>query len=151
MCIFAYFQLFKKLDECNKELKKYSHVNKKALDQFVNFSEQKTKLIKRKEEIDSAHQVCTDTYVRLSLFHHQVCTDMYVRLSFFHYLSQDTKTTHGVRKWCSMGNNLILNIMDVIVIPDLVAWMLQSHWHATIGRYSHVCHYMILNLLLLPF
>ena len=50
-------QLFKKLDHANQELKKYSHVNKKALDQFVNFSDQKDKLIKRKDELDSAHQV----------------------------------------------------------------------------------------------
>ncbi|NXS82398.1 SMC3 protein, partial [Erpornis zantholeuca] len=28
-------QLFRKLEQCNTELKKYSHVNKKALDQFV--------------------------------------------------------------------------------------------------------------------
>ena len=39
------------------ELKKFSHVNKKALDQFVNFSDQKEKLIKRKEELDSAYKV----------------------------------------------------------------------------------------------
>uniref|UniRef100_A0A8C6QSA6 Structural maintenance of chromosomes protein n=1 Tax=Nannospalax galili TaxID=1026970 RepID=A0A8C6QSA6_NANGA len=45
-------QLFRKLEQCNTELKKYSHVNKKALDQFVNFSEQKEKLIKRQEELD---------------------------------------------------------------------------------------------------
>ncbi len=50
-------QLFKKLDQANQELKKYSHVNKKALDQFVNFSDQKEKLIKRKEELDSGHKV----------------------------------------------------------------------------------------------
>ena len=42
----------KRLDECNQELKKYSHVNKKALDQFVSFSEQKEKLLARKDEID---------------------------------------------------------------------------------------------------
>ncbi|XP_022671008.1 structural maintenance of chromosomes protein 3-like [Varroa destructor] len=47
-------QLFKKLDQANNELKKYSHVNKKALDQFVSFSEQKEKLMKRKEELDRA-------------------------------------------------------------------------------------------------
>ena len=52
-----YLQLFKKLEQCNKELKKYSHVNKKALDQFVNFSDQKEKLIKRKEELDRAYDV----------------------------------------------------------------------------------------------
>ncbi len=50
-------QLFKKLDQANQELKKYSHVNKKALDQFINFSDQKEKLIKRKEELDRAYQV----------------------------------------------------------------------------------------------
>ena len=30
--------LMKKLEYCNKKLKKYSHVNKKAYDQYVNFS-----------------------------------------------------------------------------------------------------------------
>lgn len=45
-------QLFKKLETSNMELKKYSHVNKKALDQFISFSEQKEKLVSRKEEID---------------------------------------------------------------------------------------------------
>ena len=46
-------QLFKKLEAANVELKKYSHVNKKALDQFISFSEQKEKLVARKEEIDT--------------------------------------------------------------------------------------------------
>nr|KAG5687962.1 hypothetical protein BaRGS_023086 [Batillaria attramentaria] len=49
-------KLFKKLEQCNTELKRYSHVNKKALDQFVNVSDQKEKLIKRKEELDRAHE-----------------------------------------------------------------------------------------------
>jgi len=44
--------LMKKLEEINKKLRKYSHVNKKAFDQFVNFSEQRTQLIQRREEID---------------------------------------------------------------------------------------------------
>ena len=30
----------------------FSHVNKKALDQFMSFSDQKEKLVKRKEELD---------------------------------------------------------------------------------------------------
>jgi len=58
-------QLFKKLEQCNQELKKYSHVNKKALDQFVNFSDQKDKLIKRNEEIDRAHQSIKDLMYHL--------------------------------------------------------------------------------------
>lgn len=37
-------------------MKKYNHVNKKALDQFLSFSEQKEKLYKRKEELDVADQ-----------------------------------------------------------------------------------------------
>ncbi|XP_060076543.1 structural maintenance of chromosomes protein 3-like [Ylistrum balloti] len=53
-------QLFKKLEQCNHELKKYSHVNKKALDQFVNFSDQKEKLIKRKDELDRGHESILD-------------------------------------------------------------------------------------------
>lgn len=61
-------QLFKKLENCNQELKRYSHVNKKALDQFVNFSDQKEKLIKRKEELDSAHQVHV-TWMEQALIH----------------------------------------------------------------------------------
>ena len=44
--------LMKKLEEINKKMRKYSHVNKKAFDQYVNFSEQRTQLIKRREEID---------------------------------------------------------------------------------------------------
>ncbi|XP_063841630.1 LOW QUALITY PROTEIN: structural maintenance of chromosomes protein 3-like [Scylla paramamosain] len=48
-------QLFKKLENANMELKKYSHVNKKALDQFISFSEQKEKLVMRKEELDRGY------------------------------------------------------------------------------------------------
>ncbi|XP_069194888.1 structural maintenance of chromosomes protein 3 isoform X3 [Procambarus clarkii] len=48
-------QLFKKLEGANMELKKYSHVNKKALDQFISFSEQKEKLVMRKEELDRGY------------------------------------------------------------------------------------------------
>ena len=53
-------QLFKQLEKANQELKKYSHVNKKALDQYVSFSEQKEKLIKRKEELDKGHKKIQD-------------------------------------------------------------------------------------------
>ncbi|XP_012273466.1 structural maintenance of chromosomes protein 3 [Orussus abietinus] len=44
--------LFKEMEKANNHLKKYSHVNKKALDQFMSFSDQKEKLVKRKEELD---------------------------------------------------------------------------------------------------
>jgi len=45
--------LMRQLDQINKKLKKYSHVNKKAYDQFVNFSEQREDLLKRKQELDN--------------------------------------------------------------------------------------------------
>lgn len=45
-------ELEKALEKVNKKLKKYSHVNKKAFDQYVNFSEQRESLIKRKDELD---------------------------------------------------------------------------------------------------
>jgi len=38
-------------------LKKYAHVNKKALDQFLQFSDERDKLTNRKAEIDEAHRV----------------------------------------------------------------------------------------------
>eukprot|EP00591_Stephanopyxis_turris_P001553 CAMPEP_0195512374 /NCGR_PEP_ID=MMETSP0794_2-20130614/4351_1 /TAXON_ID=515487 /ORGANISM="Stephanopyxis turris, Strain CCMP 815" /LENGTH=1145 /DNA_ID=CAMNT_0040640147 /DNA_START=40 /DNA_END=3477 /DNA_ORIENTATION=+ len=44
--------LLKSLEKCNKNLKKYSHVNKKAYDQYVNFSEQREQLLGRKTELD---------------------------------------------------------------------------------------------------
>lgn len=48
--------LFKELEKANQHLKKYNHVNKKALDQFLSFSEQKEKLYRRKEELDIGDQ-----------------------------------------------------------------------------------------------
>lgn len=51
-------QLMQKLSKCNEQLKKYAHVNKKALDQYVNFSEQRETLISRKSELDTgAHSI----------------------------------------------------------------------------------------------
>jgi structural maintenance of chromosome 3 (chondroitin sulfate proteoglycan 6) len=46
-------ELMKKLHQTNEKLKDYSHVNKKALDQYVNFSEQRSTLLERKAELDS--------------------------------------------------------------------------------------------------
>lgn len=43
--------LYKRLENVNKELKKYSHVNKKALDQYMSFSEQKETLMNRRQEM----------------------------------------------------------------------------------------------------
>jgi len=53
-------QLWRRLQETNEQLKGYSHVNKKALDQFVSFTEQKEKLMNRKSEIDAGHESIVD-------------------------------------------------------------------------------------------
>jgi structural maintenance of chromosome 3 (chondroitin sulfate proteoglycan 6) len=44
--------LEKALDTINTKLKKYSHVNKKAFDQYVNFNETRMSLLDRKKELD---------------------------------------------------------------------------------------------------
>ena len=42
------------------ELRKYSHVNKKAMDQYVSFSEQRDNLVKRKEELDKSEKAIAE-------------------------------------------------------------------------------------------
>lgn len=58
-------QLYKKLETCNKELQKYSHVNKKALDQYLDFSEKKERLLHRKAEQDQSHRSIVDLMTAL--------------------------------------------------------------------------------------
>ncbi|CAN6456210.1 unnamed protein product [Victoria cruziana] len=49
-------ELHKMLHRCNEELKQFSHVNKKALDQYVNFTEQREELQKRQAELDAGDE-----------------------------------------------------------------------------------------------
>eukprot|EP00268_Persea_americana_P042287 TRINITY_DN4231_c0_g1_i4.p1 TRINITY_DN4231_c0_g1~~TRINITY_DN4231_c0_g1_i4.p1 ORF type:complete len:1205 (+),score=296.67 TRINITY_DN4231_c0_g1_i4:283-3897(+) len=49
-------ELQKKLHKCNEDLKQFSHVNKKALDQYVNFTEQREELQKRQAELDAGDE-----------------------------------------------------------------------------------------------
>ena len=58
-------ELLKQLNTVNEKLKKYSHVNKKAYDQFVNFSEQRSTLLVRLEEAQTSAKVnaCHYNYV----------------------------------------------------------------------------------------
>ena len=48
-------QLVKQLHKVNEALKKYGHVNKKAFEQYNNFTSQRETLTKRREELDSSH------------------------------------------------------------------------------------------------
>lgn len=50
-------ELVKMLHKCNEELKQFSHVNKKALDQYMNFTEQREQLQNRRAELDAGDQV----------------------------------------------------------------------------------------------
>lgn len=49
-------QLYKKQQQCTLELQKYSHVNKKALEQYMDFSEKKEKLLERKGDLDAGQK-----------------------------------------------------------------------------------------------
>ncbi|KAG6623201.1 Structural maintenance of chromosomes protein 3 [Phytophthora cinnamomi] len=55
-----YQDVIKQFKRRNEKLKKYSHVNKKALDQFMSFNEQRATLLERKYEIDDAYNSIKD-------------------------------------------------------------------------------------------
>ena len=70
-------QLASKLQKVNTELKKFSGVNKKALDQFVTFSEQKQTLVLRQKEANEA-----DTKIRELIAHLDRAKDEVILLTF---------------------------------------------------------------------
>ncbi|KAG5185319.1 RecF/RecN/SMC [Tribonema minus] len=49
-------ELMKKLHRVNEKLKKYSHVNKKAFDQFVSFGDQRRELLDRQADLDKGDE-----------------------------------------------------------------------------------------------
>ncbi|XP_043703030.1 structural maintenance of chromosomes protein 3 [Telopea speciosissima] len=49
-------ELNKMLSKCQEQLQQFSHVNKKALDQYVNFTEQREELQKRQAELDAGDE-----------------------------------------------------------------------------------------------
>jgi structural maintenance of chromosome 3 (chondroitin sulfate proteoglycan 6) len=50
-------ELMEQLHEIKEKLKKYDHVNKKALDQYEQFSTQRDDFLKKKEELDNGQKV----------------------------------------------------------------------------------------------
>jgi hypothetical protein len=48
------YQLVKKLHMVNEGLKKFAHVNKKAFEQYSNFTKQRDQLLKRREDLDKS-------------------------------------------------------------------------------------------------
>ncbi|KAF9586260.1 Structural maintenance of chromosomes protein 3 [Lunasporangiospora selenospora] len=53
-------KLLKQIHKVNEELKKYSHVNKKAFEQYSSFTKQRDSLIQRKEELDASEIAIRD-------------------------------------------------------------------------------------------
>ncbi|KAF6167278.1 hypothetical protein GIB67_043139 [Kingdonia uniflora] len=49
-------ELHKMLHKCSEQLQQFSHVNKKALDQYVNFTEQREGLQRRQAELDAGDE-----------------------------------------------------------------------------------------------
>ncbi|KAL6527888.1 Structural maintenance of chromosomes protein 3 [Orobanche minor] len=49
-------ELYKQLHKCNEQLQQFSHVNKKALDQYVNFTEQREELQRRQAELNAGDE-----------------------------------------------------------------------------------------------
>jgi structural maintenance of chromosome 3 (chondroitin sulfate proteoglycan 6) len=46
----------KRLHKAKEDLKKYSHVNKKAFEQYTSFTKQRETLMQRREELDTSHE-----------------------------------------------------------------------------------------------
>ncbi|KAL9651690.1 hypothetical protein ABK040_009305 [Willaertia magna] len=53
-------ELLKKLHQTNEKLKKFGHVNKKALDQYEQFSSQREEFLSKKDELDKSAKAIED-------------------------------------------------------------------------------------------
>jgi chromosome segregation ATPase len=58
-------QLLKSLRKVNDGLKKFAHVNKKAFEQYNNFTKQRDDLLKRREELDTSSESIHELIVTL--------------------------------------------------------------------------------------
>ncbi|TPX41013.1 hypothetical protein SeMB42_g05778 [Synchytrium endobioticum] len=58
-------RLVKRLHKINEELKKFAHVNKKALEQYNSFTRQRESLDKRKDELDTSSSSIQDLIKKL--------------------------------------------------------------------------------------
>ncbi|OWZ18682.1 Chromosome segregation protein [Phytophthora megakarya] len=58
--VLEYQDVIKQFKRRNEKLTKYNHVNKKALDQFMSFNEQRAALLERKQEIDDSYNTIND-------------------------------------------------------------------------------------------
>jgi len=58
-------ELMKLLEKANSKLKKFSHVNKKAIDQFVNFTEKRDELLSRVDETNEGRSRIDELIIHL--------------------------------------------------------------------------------------
>ncbi|KAF9329000.1 Structural maintenance of chromosomes protein 3 [Podila minutissima] len=58
-------KLLKQIHKVNEELKKYSHVNKKAFEQYSSFTKQRDSLNQRKEELDASNAAIRELILTL--------------------------------------------------------------------------------------
>ena len=60
-------QLVKKLHTVNEGLKKFAHVNKKAFEQYNNFTKQRDQLLTRREELDTSAKSIDELIANLDM------------------------------------------------------------------------------------
>lgn len=64
--------LHSRLRRVAHDLQKYSHVNKKAMEQFKNFTQQRESLLERKGELDNGYEAI-DELIKVRRFVHACC------------------------------------------------------------------------------
>lgn len=60
VCLNSRPQLVKKLHAVNEGLKKFAHVNKKAFEQYNNFTKQRDQLLERRQDLDKSAESIED-------------------------------------------------------------------------------------------
>lgn len=64
-------ELMKRLEKVTLKLKDYTHVNKKAIDQYVSFTDQRGDLISRKKELDTGREAIMELIEHLDQKKHE--------------------------------------------------------------------------------
>lgn len=73
-------RLLRRLHRANEKLKKYSHVNKKAFEQYGRFTKQRDQLTERKAELDTSGEVSLfrEGVFYFSIFTTPICNSLLV-------------------------------------------------------------------------
>eukprot|EP01134_Creolimax_fragrantissima_P007285 CFRG7285T1 len=90
-------KLYKMLHKANEKLKKYNHVNKKALDQYVSFGEQRDNLEIRKVELDRSKKAIEELIDHLDLMKDEAIVRTFKQVSkhFSDIFAKLTAATKG--------------------------------------------------------